>query len=235
MAKPSKFIQINTTGTIENYIESLEKIIDLENPVIENIQSIVDQRREEARHKAEKLYAQRELVLNVCDPYKYNRFNELGKISLDKSIIGKVIKASDDLIKDINIVRDWLVSYKAFSEQVEWLNIQELHDELLMLGKSILGRAIELCPYKTGYLRDSARLYDFGDYIVISFNASYASYVHEIMENHHDIGQAKFLEQAAQEFIPDDTVWVNIEGYSGVRIVISVNPLYVTYIHYGEG
>lgn len=235
MITPSKFTQLNITGDIRDYIESIEQFLDISSDRVSSIQSDVYNRETEARQQAEKLIAQKELLLNVFDPYKYSRFEELGDIQLDNGVTGKALKACGLLIHELNVCRNWLESYRELADKIKELNIGNLHDELVVLGKSILGRAIELCPYKTGALRDSGRLYDFGDYIVITFNASYASYVHEIMEYHHENGQAKFLEQAAQEFFPNDTIWVNVEGYEGVKIVISVNPLYLTYMHYGEG
>lgn len=38
--------------------------------------------------------------------------------------------------------------------------------------------------------------------IVVSFQTSYALYVHENMNAHHPVGQAKFLEQPARELRP---------------------------------
>ena len=235
MSIPNKFTQLNITGDIKDYISSIEQFLSITGDRVESLQSSIYQREQEAKIRAEQLLKQKEILINIFDPYKYSRFDELGEISLDNGITGKAIKAAQILINELNVCRNWLESYKELADMIHELNIGNLHDELLILGKSILGRAIELCPYKIGALRDSGRLYDFGEYIVISFNASYASYVHEIMEYHHDNGQAKFLEQAAQEFFPNDTVWVNVEGYDGVKIVISINPLYVSYMHYGEG
>ena len=120
------------------------------------------------------------------------------------------------------------------------LNITGLHSELITLGKSILGRAIELTPMKTGTLRKSGVMFDFGTYIIIAFTAPYASYVHENLSISHPIhasnpncgGRAKFLEIALQEFFPDRHVWTEIHGYNGVMCKISINPILLEYSHY---
>lgn len=119
--------------------------------------------------------------------------------------------------------------------------IQGLHTELLALGKTILGRAVELCPMKTGTLRKSGILLDFGTYVIISFTAPYATYVHENMEIAHPIhdgrdcgGRAKFLEIAVQEVFPDRQVWVEHLGTNDVSVKISINPLLIEYSHYGS-
>lgn len=174
------------------------------------------------------------------DPSKYKKFDKLGNFDLSSSGLREVYKVSDDIIKDINVARDWLASYKRFNTLTSAFSLQGLHSELLKLGQSILGRAIELCPMDTGTLRKSGVLLDFGTYIIIAFTAPYATYVHENMEiahpNHSSNpncgGRAKFLEVALQEFFPDRTVWTEIHGYNGVMCKISINPLLLEYSHY---
>lgn len=170
----------------------------------------------------------------------YKKFDRLGNFDFSDSGLKEVYKVSDDIIKDINVARDWIDSYKRFSKLTSTLNLKGLHTELLVLGKSILGRAIELCPMKTGTLRKSAVLMDFGTYIVISFTAPYATYVHENMEIAHPNhisnpdcgGRAKFLEIALQEVFPDRQVWVEHLGTNDVSVKISINPLLIEYSHY---
>lgn len=171
---------------------------------------------------------------------KYKKFDKLGNFNLSSTGLRQTYKVADDIIRDIDVARDWLASYKRFSMLTSALSLQGLHSELLKLGQSILGRAIELTPMKTGVLRQSGVLLDFGTYIVIAFTAPYASYVHENMEIAHPNhtsntncgGRAKFLEIALQEFFPDRTVWTEIHGYNGVMCKISINPLLLEYSHY---
>ena len=147
----------------------------------------------------------------------------------------------NDIIKDINTARNWIRDYKRFSSLLSKVGIQGLHTELLALGKTILGRAVELCPMKTGTLRKSGILLDFGTYIIIAFTVPYATYVHENMEIAHPIhggrdcgGRAKFLEIAVQEVFPDRQVWVEHLGINDVSVKISINPLLIEYSHYGS-
>lgn len=59
----------------------------------------------------------------------------------------------------------------------------------------LLSRTIPRVPLDTGALRNSGQAVDG----VVSFGTDYAIYVHEILENHHPIGEAKFLENALIE------------------------------------
>ena len=171
---------------------------------------------------------------------KYKKFDKLGNFGLTDTGLRQTYKVADDIIRDIDVARDWLASYKRFNNLTSAFSLQGLHSELLKLGQSILGRAIELTPMKTGVLRQSGVLLDFGTYIVIAFTAPYASYVHENMEIAHPNhtsntncgGRAKFLEIALQEFFPDRQVWTEIHGYNGVMCKISINPLLLEYSHY---
>lgn len=180
------------------------------------------------------------MIQILKDPSKYKKFDKLGNFNLGGSGLRETYAVSNDIIKDINVARDWLASYKRFNTLTSAFSLQGLHSELIKLGQSILGRAIELTPMKTGTLRKSGVLLDFGTYIIIAFTAPYATYVHENMEithpNHSSNpncgGRAKFLEVALQEFFPDRTVWTEIHGYNGVMCKISINPLLLEYSHY---
>lgn len=39
--------------------------------------------------------------------------------------------------------------------------------------------------------------------VVVGYEAAYAVYVHEDLEAHHEVGQAKYLEQPAREYQPE--------------------------------
>ena len=145
---------------------------------------------------------------------KYKKFDKLGDMDLSENGLRQVYKVSSDIVHDINKARGWIDSYRRFNKVMKTINLKGLHSELLILGKSILGRAIELCPKDTGYLRSTGVLLDFGTYIIIAFLAPYATYVHENMDivhpNHRQNsdcgGEAKFLEKAVQEAFPDRSV-----------------------------
>jgi hypothetical protein len=174
------------------------------------------------------------------EPSKYRKFDKLGNFGLGDNGLKEAYKASEEIIKDINVARKWIDSYKKFQVESSNSNVGDLHQELLVLGKSILGRAIELCPKDTGYLRSTGVLFDFGTYIVIAFLAPYATYVHENMDIVHPVhphntdcgGTSKFLEKAVQEFFPDRSVWTEILGKGEVAVKIAINPVLVEYTHY---
>ena len=103
------------------------------------------------------------------------------------------------IIKDIEhfkiYLNDLLNSYKSL-QNVKYDN------NLLDIAQQIFNISQELCPIKTGNLRSSAVLrIDNENSITIEYTASYASYVHEDMSKHHNIGQAKFLEVACAEVL----------------------------------
>ena len=182
-----------------------------------------------------------DLIPILKDINKYKKFDKLGDFDFSDRGLRQVYKVSDDIIKDINTARNWIRDYERFSSLLSKVGIQGLHIELLALGKTILGRAVELCPMDTGTLRRSGILLDFGTYIIISFTAPYATYVHENMEIAHPIhgdrdcgGRAKFLEIAVQEVFPDRQVWVEHLGTNDVSVKISINPLLIEYSHYGS-
>lgn len=192
----------------------------------------------------------------ISDPDKYNKFDHLADAinssdTFSRGGVTDIYKISDDILDDIYVARDWLKSFQDYQRQLGGflkssgsVDISSLQKELLRLGQSILGRAEELAPYKTGELRRSGVLMvaDGGNQIIIGFVAPYATYVHENLEIKHPYhksnpdcgGQAKFLEKALQEFFPDRSVWTDIMGVSGVSATISINPLLIEYRHWGS-
>jgi hypothetical protein len=247
-------ISTNITGMrLSDASDSKQKLKELKSYSIKKSE-LARMEREVSRIKAQaaKLAGNKPKILFGLELYK--NFEKLGNFGLDSKGLRETYKVSNDIIKDINVARNWLNSYKKFKNQLNKLSnnrskltgsLQEdLHEELLVLGQSILGRAIELCPMDTGRLRQSGTLFDFGNYIVIAFTAPYASYVHENMEIKHPWhmygrgwqydcgGQAKFLEKALQQFFPDRTVWTEHTGFGGVMVKISLNPLLIEYKHY---
>lgn len=223
-----KFVQqsFNTSNT--SFIDILQQLNTLANS------------KQTYSNEAANLRDRLETITILKDFNKYKKFDKLGNFGLSSNSLRQTYRVADDIIKDINVARDWISSYKKFSMSISKLNITGLHSELITLGKSILGRAIELTPMKTGTLRKSGVMFDFGTYIIIAFTAPYASYVHENLSISHPIhasnpncgGRAKFLEIALQEFFPDRHVWTEIHGYNGVMCKISINPILLEYSHY---
>lgn len=194
----------------------------------EILKPTLDQRNKSRISVINELLAKKENAKLLDDKQMFNRIVDISKyINLNQGNLRQVIRMADDLIFDIKNTRDWLNKYKAITKNY-YFNSQ---DKLEMLGKAILGRAIELCPIDTGLLRTSGTLIVGNGFIVIVFTAPYASYVHENMEVYHPVGRAKFLELALSEFIPDKTTWVEIHGESMVyaRIDLALN---VKYKHY---
>lgn len=78
---------------------------------------------------------------------------------------------------------------------------------LALAGLHIQRSAQKKCPVDTGLLRNSARTELDGVGIEseceVSFSTSYAIFVHEDLEAHHEVGEAKFLEKAVQEKKPE--------------------------------
>lgn len=192
----------------------------------------------------------------ISDPDKYNKFDHLADAINSSDMFSRggvtdIYKIQDDILDDIYVARDWLKSFQDYQRQLGVflkssgsVDVPSLQKELFRLGQSILGRAEELAPYKTGELRRSGVLMvaDGGNQIIIGFVAPYATYVHENLEIKHPYhksnpdcgGQAKFLEKALQEFFPDRSVWTDIMGVSGVSATISINPLLIEYRHWGS-
>lgn len=222
---------------IDHYFKFIQSAFNTESPNFKEILRVLGELakvKQPNSNEAGNLYRRLNTMQILKDPNKYKKFDKLGNnFGLYQSNLRQVYKVSDEIIKDMTNARDWLESYEKFSRLTQITNLKGLHRELIQLGKSILGRAIELCPKDTGFLRSSGTLLDFGTYILIVFTAPYATYVHENMEiAHPNGGRAKFLELALQEFFPNRSVWTDIHGYNGVMCKISINPLLLEYRHY---
>ena len=234
----------NTTRPLDEYLKFVQQTFNTNdvsfNDIIKQLENIA--KTDSVNYtEAIDLKNRLDLIPILKDINKYKKFDKLGDFDFSDRGLRQVYKVSDDIIKDINTARNWIRDYKRFSGLLSKVGIQGLHTELLALGKTILGRAVELCPMKTGTLRRSGILLDFGTYIIISFTAPYATYVHENMEIAHPIhgdrdcgGRAKFLEIAVQEVFPDRQVWVEHLGTNDVSVKISINPLLIEYSHYGS-
>ena len=234
----------NTTRPLDEYLKFVQQTFNTNdvsfNDIIKQLENIA--KTDSANYtEAIDLKNRLDLIPILKDINKYKKFDKLGDFDFSDRGLRQVYKVSDDIIKDINTARNWIRDYKRFSSLLGKVGIQGLHTELLVLGKTILGRAVELCPMKTGTLRKSGILLDFGTYIIIAFTAPYATYVHENMEIAHPIhggrdcgGRAKFLEIAVQEVFPDRQVWVEHLGTNDVSVKISINPLSIEYSHYGS-
>lgn len=235
----------NTTRPLDEYLKFVQQSFNTSdvsfNDIIKQLEYIA---KTDSVNYAEAvdLKNRLDLIHILKDINKYKKFDKLGDFDFSDRGLRQVYKVSDDIIKDINTARNWIRDYQRFSSLLSKVGMQGLHTELLVLGKTILGRAVELCPMKTGTLRKSGILLDFGTYIIISFTAPYATYVHENMEiahpNHSSNpdcgGRAKFLEIAVQEVFPDRQVWVEHLGTNDVSVKISINPLLIEYNHYGS-
>lgn len=236
--KSLKFVQQNFNTSDLEFIDIVRQLAEYANSPSETARRNKSDRIK--RNMASKLSNELKKITILTDIAKYKKFERLGNLGLDANGLREVYRVSDEIIKDINVAREWLKSYERFRRLSRQADNIDVHSELIMLGKSILGRAIELTPMKTGYLRSSGVMYDMGDYIIIAFIAPYASYVHENLEighPHHASnvncgGRAKFLEVALQEFFPDRQVWTEIHGYGGVMVKIGINPLLLEYSHY---
>ena len=235
----------NTTRPLDDYLKFVQQTFNTNdvsfNDIIKQLEYIA--KTDSVNYtEAVDLKNRLDLIHILKDINKYKKFDKLGDFDFSDRGLRQVYKVSDDIIKDINTARNWIRDYQRFSSLLSKIGMQGLHTELLALGKTILGRAVELCPMKTGTLRKSGILLDFGTYIVISFTAPYATYVHENMEiahpNHSSNpdcgGRAKFLEIAVQEVFPDRQVWVEHLGTNDVSVKISINPLLIEYSHYGS-
>lgn len=202
-------------------IAELERLSEILEPTL-------DKRNKEKISVINELLSKKENAKLIDDKQLFNRIVDISKnIKIDQGRLKQVIRISDDLIFDIKNTRDWLNKYKATISKYYFTSQERLE----LLGKAILGRAIELCPIETGLLRASGTLIIGNGFIVIVFTAPHATYVHENMEVYHPVGMAKFLELALSEFIPDKTTWVEIHGESMVyaRIDLALN---VEYKHY---
>lgn len=243
MARNDNIVK-QTTEVTNEYLKFIEQSFNT-NDV--NFKELIDSLNEISKSTQYKVDTKRQ-ALNLVNQLKkapllidFNKYDKFEKLALNINNNIDVYRLTEDIIKDVNVARDWLASYNTFKAGLRLGLIEgTTHEELLMLGKSILGRAIELTPIKTGTLRASGFLADYKDYIVIGFGAPYATYVHENLAINHPNhasnpncgGRAKFLELALQEFFPDRSVWVEVHGISGVFVKIGINPLYIEYSHY---
>ncbi len=101
------------------------------------------------------------------------------------------------------------IKLEGFIELTNKLNksISQISDTvqsaLLDCSNDLQQKAQDLTPIDTGALRASA--FTEADRqgenpsVIVGFEEEYAIYVHENLEAHHDVGQAKFLEQPLKE------------------------------------
>lgn len=161
----------------------------------------------EDRRQVNKLLDEGKKLSVLIDEDKYGRFEKLEDVYTGES----AFTCGEELINDIKNDRMWLLSYKRWLMETGTVDLE-------MLGKSILARAIELCPKDTGKLRRSGILRVYRDYIEIEFTEEYAIFVHEDMSAKHSGGtRAKFLELAVQEFV-DGSVFVDFKKGGTVKV-----------------
>lgn len=77
-----------------------------------------------------------------------------------------------------------------------------VEDALLDCGNDLQQKAVDITPIDTGALRASAFTEaesGSNPSVIVGFEEEYAIFVHENLEAHHPVGQAKFLEQPLKE------------------------------------
>ncbi len=79
-------------------------------------------------------------------------------------------------------------------------------DALMDAAEFIKEKAVEKTPVKTGQLRDSAfagvaSTRTGKKFVKVGFSDPKAIFVHERLDQHHDVGEAKFLENAIKQNI----------------------------------
>lgn len=74
------------------------------------------------------------------------------------------------------------------------------------LAWRILKVAKEKTPVDTGFLKSSGEVVEESDGWMVRFTAKYALPVHERTEVNHPVGQAKFLEDAAEVVMTQEAV-----------------------------
>ena len=186
--------------------------------------------RKLARILKEARLSNNQSITNIIGKSDWNsRFATLAD-AMDYEDFGvqRVYKVVDSLIYDIRHIRNWISDFSVLAKSD--FGISNM-GQLVVLGQAILGRAIELCPMETGALRKSGTLIVYDDSVVITFSCPYATYVHEDLNKHHDIGRAKFLELALQEMLPKQMVWVETHGEDTVWCSLSLDNT-LTYKHY---
>lgn len=141
------------------------------------------------------------------------------EIDIEVPNLKHVIQATDELVYDVKKAKAWITSYNKHLKLRYKLRFKSSVD-LEALGKAILGRAIELCPIDTGFLRKSGTVVVFRDHVDILFLAPYATKVHEDLNVGHRYGDAKFLELAVQELLPSSFVWIQLLDGGGIKVSI---------------
>jgi hypothetical protein len=84
------------------------------------------------------------------------------------------------------------------NEKIKLAAMRALKAEAVILK----GRSQRLCPVESGTLRDSCVIEEGDDYVTVGYGgaaSAYAARQHENLAYHHDVGQAKYLEQPATE------------------------------------
>lgn len=113
--------------------------------------------------------------------------------------------AGDFEIKlDMRSYERLLANFVLLKEGVEHTESNHIVRDVM---KSVMEEAIRRCPMETGRLRQSAHLEDVQmstskRTVAIVFgndSVDYAIPVHEILDAHHPIGQAKYLESAIND------------------------------------
>jgi len=74
----------------------------------------------------------------------------------------------------------------------------------LKIALEILDRAQAKVPVDTGFLKSTGKVVQVEDGFEVRYDADYAIYVHELVDNKHpNGGQAKFLEEAFYEVMSE--------------------------------
>jgi hypothetical protein len=91
-----------------------------------------------------------------------------------------------------------IINFNIDTEKAKQAAMRALKQEAVLLK----GRSQALCPVDHGTLRDSCVIESDENSVTVGYGgaaSSYAAVQHENMSYHHNVGQAKFLEQPAQE------------------------------------
>lgn len=178
----------------------------------------------------DKIYSQ---VWQETNKHLLDKFNTID-LSGSGDFFNKLIKGTQELIYDIKKVKEWSkevesivnqaeLKYKAKIKQEQravteaqkkYLRSQHILtiEQLEIIGKAILGLAIEYCPIETGRLRSSGKLYVSNQSIRIIFECEYAAYVHDNPNAQHPVGRYHYLVDAAQDILPKISVWTEVTG-----------------------
>jgi hypothetical protein len=91
---------------------------------------------------------------------------------------------------------------KALEQQAK-VRQQRLHAGLKKGGLFLQRESQKIVPVQYGILRASAFTRAEGEgkdfFVRVGYTAQYAIFVHENLDSHHEVGQAKFLEAPARE------------------------------------